>query len=65
MLDRGLHGEVLERRLLAGDDHVHVVPAPQAVIRAREQGVRVGRQVDPDDLALLVHDVVEEARILV
>ena len=31
----------------------------------REQGVRVGRKVDPDDLRLLVDDVVDETRVLV
>ena len=54
-----------ERRLLAGDDHVDVVAAAQAVVGDREQRVRVRRQVDADDLRLLVHDVVDEARVLV
>ena len=60
--DRLVHGEVVQRRLLAGHDHVHVVAAAQAVVGDREQRVRVGRQVDADDLGLLVHDVVDEAR---
>ena len=60
-----VHREVVERRLLAGDDHVHVVAAAQAVVGDREQRVRVGRQVDADDLGLLVHDVVDEAGVLV
>ena len=63
--DRVVHRQVVERRLLAGDDHVHVVAAAQAVVGDREQRVRVGRQVDADDLRLLVHDVVDEAGILV
>ena len=63
--DRLVHRQVVERRLLAGDDDVDVVPAAQAVIGDREQAVRVRRQVDPDDLGLLVHDVVDEARVLV
>ena len=61
--DGVLHREEVECRLLAGDDHVDV--AAEAVIRDREQGVRVRRQVDADDLRLLVHDVVDEAGILV
>ena len=65
MLDRLVHRQPLRRRLLAGDDDVDVVPAAQAVIGDREQAVGVGRQVDPDDLGLLVDDVVDEARILV
>ncbi len=63
--DRVVHGQELQSRLLAGDDHVHVVAAAQAVVGDREEAVRVGRQVDPDDLGLLVHDVVDEAGILV
>ena len=52
-------------RLLAGHDDVDVVAAAQAVVGHREQRVGVRRQVDPDDLGLLVHDVVDEARVLV
>ena len=44
---------------------VDVVAAAQAVVGDREQAVRVGRQVDADDLGLLVDDVIDEARILV
>ena len=65
MLDRLVHGEPLRRRLLAGDDHVHIISASQAVVGHREQRVGVRRQIDADDLRLLVHDVVDEARILV
>jgi hypothetical protein len=63
--DRFLHRQVVKGGLLARHDEVHVVAAAQAVIGDREQGVRVGREVDADDLGLLVHDVVDEARILV
>ena len=57
--------EVLEAGLLAGHDHIDVVPAPEAVVGDGEQRVRVRRQVDADDLRLLIHDVVDEARVLV
>ena len=63
--DRVVHREVVERRLLARDDHVDVVAAAQAVVGDREQRVRVRRQVDADHLGLLVDDVVDEARVLV
>ena len=63
--DRLLHRQVVERRLLAGDDHVDVVAAAQAVVGDRQQAVGVRRQVDPDDLRLLVDDVVDEAGVLV
>ena len=65
VLDRRFHVQVLEGGLLAGDDHVHAIAAFEALLRHPEQRVRVGREVDADDLGLLVHDVVEEARILV
>ena len=62
------HG-VLDRqpvggRLLADDDDVDVVTAPQAVVGHREQAVGIGRQVHTNDLGLLVHDMVDEAGVL-
>ena len=65
VLDRLVHRQPLRRRLLARHDDVDVVAAAQAVVGDREQAVGVGRQVDADDLRLLVHDVVDEARVLV
>ena len=65
MRDRRLHVEELQLRLLAGHDHVDVVAAAQAVVGDRQQRVRVRRQVDADDLRLLVRHVVDEARVLV
>ena len=55
----------LWHRALAGDDHVDVVAAAQAVVSHRQQRVGVGRQVHPDDVGFLVHHMVEEAWILV
>jgi hypothetical protein len=51
--------------VLAGHDDVDVVATPQAVVRHRKQAVGVGRQVDANDLRLLVDDVIDEARVLV
>ena len=48
--------------VFAGDHHVDVVPAAQAVIEHRQQAVGVGRQVDANDVGLLVDHVVEESR---
>ena len=62
--DRRVHVEPLRRRLLARDDDVDVVPAPQAMVGHGQQRVGVGRQIDPHDFGLLVHDVIDEARIL-
>src|SRR5262249_35607304 len=64
VLDRLIHRQPLRCRLLAGDDDVDVVPAAQAVIGDRQQAVGVGRQVDADDLGLLVGNVVDEPRVL-
>ena len=63
--DRVLDREVGERGLLARDDDVDVVPAAQAVVGDGEERVGVRRQVDADHLGLLVHDVVDEPRVLV
>src|SRR6202521_3904616 len=52
MLDRGIDVEPLRRGLLAGDDHVDPVPAPQAVVGDPEQGIGVRRQIDPNDVGL-------------
>ncbi len=65
VLDRLVHRQPLGRGLLAGDDDVDVVPAAQAVVGDREQAVGVGREIDAHDLGLLVHDVIDEARVLV
>src|SRR6476661_6044103 len=62
--DRVVHREVVERRLLARDDHVHIVTAAQAVVGDGQERVRVRREIDADDLGLLVHHVVDEAGVL-
>ncbi len=64
MHDRGVHGQPLRQRVLARHDDVDVVPAAQAVIEDRQQAVRIGRQVNADDVGLLVDHMVEEAGIL-
>ena len=64
VLDRFVHRQPQRSRLFAGDDDVDVVAAAQAVVGDREQTVGVGRQVDADDLGLLIDDVVDEAGVL-
>jgi len=64
MLDRGFHAEVLRRRLLAGDDDVDVIAAAKAVIRDRQQTIGVRRKIDANDVRLFIHDVVDEAGVL-
>ena len=63
--DRVVHRQPVERGLLARHHDVDVVAAAQAVVHDRQQGVGVRRQVDADDLGLLVDHVVDEAGILV
>src|SRR5450759_979017 len=62
--DRLLHGQPVGRGLLAGHDDVDVVAAPQAVVRDRQHRVGVRRQIDSDDLGLLVDDDIDKARVL-
>ena len=52
--DRIVHAEPLRRRVLAGDDDVHVVPAAEAVIDHTEQAIRVGWKIHADDFGFLV-----------
>jgi hypothetical protein len=65
VFDGGVHVEPLRAWLFAGDDHVDVVAAAQAVVSDRQERVGIGRQVDADDLGLFVDDVIDEARVLV
>ena len=63
--DRGIHVQVLQVQLLVGNDHVDVVLAAQTVIGNRQEPVHIRRQIDARYFGSLVHDDVEEARILV
>ena len=51
MLDRRIHVEKLQMRLLVGDDDVDVVGAAQAMIGDAQQAVGVGRQIDARHVA--------------
>ena len=53
----------LRARVLAGDDDVDVVAAADAVVKAAQQAVGIGGQVEAHDVRLLVGDVVEEAGV--
>ena len=46
VLPRRVHVEPLGLRLLVDDDEVHVVPAPEAMIRDGQQAVGVRWQID-------------------
>ena len=50
--------------MFARDDDVHIVTALDAVVKAGEQAVGIGRQIHAHDVGLLVGDVVEEAGVL-
>src|SRR5690242_13732774 len=50
--------------MLAGNDDVDVVAAAKAMVGDTEQRVRIRRKIDADDLGLLVHDMIDEAGVL-
>ncbi|MGY3465331.1 hypothetical protein ACVW0I_002202 [Bradyrhizobium sp. LM6.11] len=64
MRGRFLHRQPLRRRLLAGDDHVDAIIGAQAMVRDPQQRVGIRREVDADDVGLLVGDEIDEAGIL-
>src|SRR5579859_6830873 len=57
--------QALERRLLAGDDDIDVIATAQNVVGHGEKRIRVGREVNPDHVCLLIDGVVDESRVLV
>jgi hypothetical protein len=65
VLDGSVHRQPLRRRVFARDHDVDIMAAAQAVVHHRQQAVGIRRKVNTDDLGFLVHDVVDEARILV
>jgi hypothetical protein len=65
MHDCLVHSEPLRQGVLASHDDVHIIAAAQAVIEGRQQVVRIGRQVGPNNFGLLVDHMVEETGILV
>ncbi len=60
-----VHGQPRGRGLFASYDHIDVIAAAQTMVGDREETVRVGRQIDADHAGLLIHDVINEAGILV
>ena len=50
--------------MFAGHHHVDVIPGAQAVVEYRQQTVGIRRQVNPDDVGLLVDHMVEKSGIL-
>ena len=64
VLDGRVHIEPLRRGLFAGDDHIHIIAAAQAMVGDREQAVGIRRQIDANDVGFLVHDMIDEAGIL-
>jgi len=64
VLDRRIHVQPLQFRLLAGDDDIDIIVAAQAMVGHPQQGVGIGRQIDADDLGLLVCHHVDEPRVL-
>ena len=65
MFNRGIHVQVLQLRLFAGYDHIDIVAAAQAVVGHRQQRIGIGREVDANDVGLLIDHVIDKARVLV
>ena len=51
--------------MLAGNHHVDVIPAAQAVIKNRQQAVCIRRQITTNDTGLLIDHMVEKTGVLV
>ena len=65
MFDGSVHRQPLRRRVFTCDHYVDIVAATQAVVHYRQQAIRIRWQVNPHDVGLFVHDVVDEPRVLV
>ena len=50
--------------LLVGDDDVDVIARTQAMVRHAQQAVRIGRQIDADDVRAFIGDHVQKSGIL-
>ena len=51
--------------MFAGNNDVDIVAAADTVVKAAQQAVGIRRQIQADDVGLLVGDVIHEAGILV
>src|SRR3569833_3808068 len=58
MLHCSVHVQPYCLWLLARNDHVYVLPAPQTMLRNRKQRVGVWRQINAYDVSLLIGDMV-------
>ena len=65
MANGRFHIEPLQRRLLAGNNKVHVIAAAQTMIGDGQQRVRIRRKVDADDICFLIRNVINETGVLV
>ena len=65
VLHRLLHGQPLRAGMLGGDQHIHIVPAGNAVVEAGEQAVGVRGQIHPHHIGLLIGHMIQEAGVLV
>ena len=65
VLHRLVHGQPLGTGVLGGHHDVHIVPALDAVVKAAQQAVGIGGQINAYHIRLLVVHMVQEAGILV
>ena len=59
-----VHRQPLRRRLLAGDDHIDVIAAAQAMVGHGQQRVGVRRKINANHLRLFIDHVVDKAGVL-
>ena len=64
MFDGRIYVEPLQCGLLAGDDHIDIMSAPQTVICDRKQAIGVRWQINANNISLLIHDMVDKAGVL-
>src|ERR1700686_2480783 len=65
MLDRRFQVEPLQHQLRSSNNYIDVVSAAEAVISYRKESVRIRRTIYALNIPLLVHNVVDEAGVLV
>ena len=54
----------MKRGLFAGNNHIDIIAASQAVVGHRQKSVRIRGQIDTHNFSLLVDYMIDKSRIL-
>src|ERR1700734_2902913 len=65
MYDSGIHGKPLRERMLTSYYDVYIVPASQAMVHHRQQTICIRRQINANNIGLLVDNMIQKTRVLV